>query len=263
MLDFENKVCIVTGSTSGIGFGIAEYLLNRGAEVYVSGRTPEHMEETKAALSKFGSKVHFELLDVCDRDKTEAYVREIGEKGRIDYLFANAGGGTVNRFDEITWQMWDEIFGANVFGVIAIIKGALPYMKKQNEGHIVITSSIAGYSVNPYQSHYVATKHAVYGMAQSLSYELARNNITVQAICPAFVRTNIFTRNGEPEEAIPPQCISVEQAVEEIFAGVESGEVTIKVCDEARTYYKALREDPEYCHQTMLWLAELYGQQLK
>ena len=159
--------------------------------------------------------------------------------------------------------MWDEIFGANVFGVIAVIKGALPYMKKQNEGHIVITSSIAGYSVNPYQSHYVATKHAVYGMAQSLSYELARNNITVQAICPAFVRTNIFTRNGEPEEAIPPQCISVEQAVEEIFAGVESGEVTIKVCDEARTYYKALREDPEYCHQTMLWLAELYGQQLK
>lgn len=77
------------------------------------------------------------------------------------------------------------------------------------------------------------------------------------------MRTNIFTRNGEPEEAIPPQCIFVEQAVEEIFAGVESGEVTINVCDEARTYYKALRENPEYCHQTMFWLTALYSHRLK
>lgn len=262
MLEFKNKVCIVTGSTSGIGFGIAEYLLKQGAEVYLSGRTPKHLEETKKKLSQYGDKAHFDLLDVGEREKMEAYVIEIGEKGRIDYLFANAGGGTVNRFEDITWEMWDDIFNSNVFGVVAAIKGAVPYMKKQGEGHILITASLAGYSVNPYQSAYVATKHAVYGMAQSLSYELEKDNISVQAICPGFVATRIFTRNGGSDEAIPPQCISIEQAVEEIIAGIESGEVTINVCDEARTYYKALREDPAYCDREMRGLAEFYSHQL-
>lgn len=263
MLNFENKICIVTGSTSGIGFGIAEYLLKRGAEVYVSGRTPAHMETTKEKLSCYGEKVHFNLFDLCDYRKAEEYVTAIGnEKGRIDYVFANAGGGTVNRIDEVTWEMWEDIIGSNLYGVIAIIKGAVPFMKKQMDGHIVITASLAGYSVNPYQAPYVATKHAVYGMAQSLNYELRDHNISVQAICPGFVRTAIFTRNGQPEEAIPPQCISIEQAMTEIFAGIESGEITINVCDEARGYYKALREDPAFCDREMLGLAEFYKLQL-
>lgn len=261
-MNFENKVCIVTGSTSGIGFGIAEYLLERGAEVYVSGRTPKHLEETKEKLSKHSDRVHFDLIDVCERKKVEKYIQDIGEKGRIDYLFANAGGGTVNRFEDISWEMWDSIFNSNVFGVIAAIKGVIPYMKKQGEGHILITASLAGYSVNPYQSAYVATKHAVYGMAQSLSYEFEKDNISVQAICPGFVATRIFTRNGGGDEAIPPQCISIEQAMQEIFDGIESGETTINVCDEARAYYKALREDPEYCDREMRGLAEFYSRQL-
>lgn len=263
MLNFENKICVVTGSTSGIGLGIAEYLLKHGAEVYVSGRTPAHMDNAKSQLSCYGNKVHFDLFDLCDYKKAEAYVKAIGEeKGRIDYMFANAGGGTVTRFEEITWEMWEDILGSNLLGCVAVIKGAVPFMKKQHDGHIVITSSVAGYSVNPYQAAYVATKHAVYGMAQSLRYELEADNIRVQAICPAFVHTPIFTRNGEPEEAIPPQCISVEQALEEIIAGMESGEVTIKVCEDARKYYQALREDPDYCDADMRRLAEFYRLQL-
>lgn len=262
MLELKNKVCIVTGATSGIGFGIAEYLLKHGAEVYITGRTPKHMEETKGKFAVYGDMAHYDLIDMSERNKVEAYVKEIGEKGKIDYLFANAGGGTVNRFDDITWDMWDDIFDINVFGVIAAIKGAVPFMKKQKEGHILITASLAGYSVNPYQSSYVASKHAVYGMAQSLNYEFADDNISVQAICPGFVATRIFTRNGGGDEAIPPQCISVEQAAEEIFAGVESGEITINVCDEARAYYKALREDPDFCDREMKGLAEFYSHQL-
>ena len=127
---------------------------------------------------------------------------------------------------------------------------------------LIHISSLAGYSVNPYQSSYVATKHAVYGMAQSLRYELEPDNISVQAICPGFVRTPIFTRNGEPEDAIPPQCISVEQAVDEIMAGIEAGDVTINVCNEAREYYKALRNNPEYCDAEMRNLAKFYSLQL-
>lgn len=261
-LNFNDKVCVVTGSSSGIGQGIAAYLLERGAEVYVSGRTPAHLEETKVMLAKYGDKVHFELIDLCHKEDAEAYVRNIGEKNGIDYLFANAGIGSVNRFEEITWDMWDDIFGSNVFGVIAAIKGAVPFMKKKGEGHIIITASLAGYSVNPYQSHYVATKHAVYGMAQSLNYEFAPDNISVQAVCPGFVATPIFTRDGAGPEAIPPQCISVEKAVEEIFEGVESGVVTINVCDESRAYYQALRTNPEFCDKEMKNLAMFYSQQL-
>jgi short-subunit dehydrogenase len=221
------------------------------------------MDNVKKQLASYGDNAHYELIDLCDYRKAEAYVKAIGdEKGRIDYVFANAGGGTVNRIDEITWEMWEDVIGSNLYGTIAAVKGAVPFMKKQHEGHIVITASLAGYSVNPYQAPYVATKHAVYGMAQSLNYELRADNIFVQAVCPGFVRTPIFTRNGEPEEAIPPQCIPVEQAVDEIFAGIEKGDVTINVCDEARAYYKALRDDPEYCDSEMRNLAEFYSHQL-
>lgn len=262
-MDFKGKVCIVTGSTSGIGLALAQYLLENGAKVYVSGRTPEHMDNARAQLEWYGDRVSFELIDLCNYKKAEEYAREISlANGGVDYLFANAGGGTVTRFENITWDMWEDIFGSNVFGAIAVIKGVLPMMKQRKSGHILITASLAGYSVNPYQASYVATKHAVYGMAQSLSYELEPDNISVQAICPGFVRTPIFTRNGEPEEAIPPQCITVEQAVDEIMAGIKSGDVTINVCDEAREYYKALRDNPEYCNVEMHNLAKFYSMQL-
>lgn len=262
-MEFKDKVCVVTGSTSGIGFALAKYLLEHGAKVYVSGRTPEHMENAKAAFAQYGDKVSFELIDFCSYRRAEEYFSGIAEEnGGVDYLFANAGGGTVNRFEDITWDMWEDVFGSNVFGAIAAIKGILPSMKRRKAGHILITASLAGYSVNPYQASYVATKHAVYGLAQSLSYELEDDNISVQAICPGFVRTPIFTRNGEPEEAIPPQCIPVEQAVEEIMAGIEAGSVTINVCNEARAYYEALRKDPDYCDSELRNLAKFYSMQL-
>jgi short-subunit dehydrogenase len=263
MLELQNKICVVTGSSSGIGFGIAEHLLKNGAEVYLSGRTPKHLDEAKEKLAAYGDKAHFDLLEMTDYRNVEAYMKRIGEeKGRIDYAFANAGGGTVTRFEEITWEMWEDIVGSNLYGAVAVLKGAVPFMKKQHEGHLLITASLAGYSVNPYQSSYVATKHAVYGLAQSLSYELRADGISVQAICPGFVRTPIFTRNGSSDEAIPPQSITVEQAIDEIFAGIESGEVTINVCDEARAYYKALRDDPAYCDNEMRNLADFYSHQL-
>jgi len=263
MLNLENKICIVTGSTSGIGLGIAEYLLEHGAVVFVSGRTLAHMDNARAKLAKYGDRAHYELVDLCNYKRAEAYVKRVGdENGHIDYVFANAGGGTVTRFEEITWEMWEDIIGSNFLGAVAAFKAAVPFMKSQNEGHLVVTSSLAGYSVNPYQASYVATKHAVYGMIQSLHYELEKYNITCQAICPGFVRTPIFTRNGEPEEAIPPQCISVEEAVEEIFAGIENGDITIKVCKESRAYYDAIRNNPEFCDLEMRNLAAFYELQL-
>ena len=259
MLNFDNKICIVTGSTSGIGLGIAEYLLERGAVVYVSGRTLAHMDNAREKLAKYGDRARYEMIDLCDCKRAEAYVKRIGnENGRIDYVFANAGGGTITRFEEITWEMWEDIIGSNFLGAVAAFKGAIPFMKRQNDGHLIVTSSLAGYSVNPYQASYVATKHAVYGMIQSLHYELEPYHISCQAICPGFVRTPIFTRDGEPEEAIPPQCISIEEAVDEIFAGVENGDVTIKVCKESRAYYDAIRTNPAFCDSEMRNLAAFY-----
>lgn len=263
-MNFENKICVVTGSTSGIGLGIAEYLLERGAVVYVSGRTAAHMDNAKAKLARFGSRAHYELFDLCESQKAEDYVKAIGNtEGRIDYVFANAGGGTVTPFEQITWEMWSDIIGSNLTGVAAILKGAVPFMKEQRDGHIIITASIAAFSANPYQVSYVATKHAAYGIAEALHYELEEYNIQVKCICPAFVRTPIFTRNGEPEVAIPPQCISIDQALEEIFAGLDEEGVPILVCDEARDFYTNLRTNPSFCDNEMRNLAKFYSLQLQ
>lgn len=253
-VDFKDKVCIVTGSTSGIGLGEAEELLKRGAEVYVSGRKTYHMKEARELLAPYGDRAHFEYIDLEDRNEVEKYITRIGEVRGIDYVFPNAGYGTLNAFEDISWNMWDKIININFIHVIACIRAALPFMFEKGEGHFVITSSMAAYCYNPYQPHYVATKHAVYGLTQSLHYQYADDNITFQAVCPGYVDTRIFSCDDEPSN---PVSIPVFEAIADIFAGIESGEVTINVGEQARNYYRNLTVAPEKCDAAMKNVAKM------
>ena len=242
---FGGKVAIITGASTGIGLGLSRKLLERGAEVYMSSRTPAHIAEAAESLRRYGDKVHAQVLDVREEKAVADYMDYVAARGRIDYLFCNAGVGFGQPYCDVTKREdWNTLFDVNVFGVVNCVHSLLPYLVKQGSGHIIITASIAGLSPLPYQTVYVASKHAVYGFARCLKYELEEKNIKVSVICPGAVATNIFYRSLDYslhfEMPQPETAISIDQAGEEILEGIRNGQEVIPVNEDARSLYKAI-----------------------
>lgn len=254
---FSRKVAVVTGASTGIGFGLSKKLLESGAEVFMSSRTPAHIAEAAEALRPFRERVHTQVLDVRDEKAVADYMEYVGERGWVDYLFCNAGvgfGGT--RVQNTKREDWNTIFDVNVFGVVNCVHHMLPYLVKQGRGHVVIVSSIAGFSYLPYQTLYVASKHAVYGFARCLKYELADKNVKVSVVCPGAVKTNIFYRALDYslhfDLPVPPNAISIDQAGAEILEGIRDDKEVIPVNDDARGLWGAIQSgDSDYVERVM------------
>jgi NADP-dependent 3-hydroxy acid dehydrogenase YdfG len=248
---FGGKVAVVTGASTGIGLGLSRKLLESGAEVYMSSRTPAHIAEAAESLRRYGDKVHAQVLDVRDEKAVAEYMDYVAARGRVDYLFCNAGVGFGQPYEVTKREDWNTIFDVNVFGLVNCVHSMLPHLMRQGSGHIVIVSSVAGISPLPYQTVYVASKHAVYGFARCLRYELEDKNIKVSVICPGAVATNIFYRSLDYslhfELPQPPNAISIDQAGEEILEGIRNGQEVIPLNEDARGLYKAIREgDSEF-----------------
>ena len=169
---FAGKRCFITGASSGIGFGLAQRLLERGAEVWISSRNEGRIRAAFEKLSSFGP-VHFAALDVCDGDAIERYLNEMAASGPIDYVFANAGVSTAHAFEKTTRQAFDRIMEPNFYGVFYTDQAAIPHLLRQGHGYILNVSSMEGYFANGYHSAYIASKFAVFGLTESLRYEYA------------------------------------------------------------------------------------------
>jgi NADP-dependent 3-hydroxy acid dehydrogenase YdfG len=250
------QVAVVTGASTGIGLGLSRKLLESGAEVYMSSRTPAHIARAAESLGHYRESVHAQVLDVREEKAVAQYMDYVAERGRVDYLFCNAGVGFGLPLEVTTRQDWNTIFDVNVFGVVNCIHHMLPHFVKQASGHIVIVSSVAGITPLPYQTIYVASKHAVYGFARSLRYELEDKNIKVSVVCPGAVATNIFYRALDYslhfELPLPPNAIGIDQAGAEILEGIRNGQGVIPLNEDARALYRAIRAgDYDYVESVM------------
>lgn len=253
---FGGKVAVVTGASTGIGLGLSTKLLESGAEVYMSSRTPAHIAKAAQSLGHYRERVHTQVLDVREEKPVAEYMKYVAERGRVDYLFCNAGVGFGGPYEATTRQDWNTIFDVNVFGVVNCVSHMLPHLLKQGGGHIVITSSVAGITPLPYETLYVASKHAVYGFARSLRYELEGKNIKVSVVCPGAVATNIFYRALDYslhfDLPVPPNTIGIDQAGAEILEGIRNGEGVIPLNEDARGLYRAIRTgDYNYVESVM------------
>jgi len=218
---FEDKVVIVTGGTSGIGFGLCEELLKRGSVVHVIGSRQSSVEKAQETLGKY-PKVRFAAVDVRDNAAVEKMVSDcVARDGRLDYLFNNAGISQNYPYELVTPELWKDMVDINLWGVVFGINAALNVMRRQGSGHIINTSSVAALLFSPFQPVYVATKCAVAGLSNSLRYEYEPRNIFFTVVYPGNVATPIFKGN------IPPDSISVEDAVKAILDGVEKKELSI------------------------------------
>jgi NAD(P)-dependent dehydrogenase (short-subunit alcohol dehydrogenase family) len=237
---YTDKICVVTGANSGIGYALSEELLNRGATVYVAGRNPEKVAKAAEQLAAHGERVRTVVVDVTKQEQVQAAIQgTAAEAGRLDMLFNNAGiGGTVP-YEQVTLEDWKAIIDTNVWSVIYGVHTAVPIMLKQGSGHIVNTSSIAGILPPPFQALYCLTKYGVTGLTEALRYEFAEKGLHFSTICPANIATPIFQRreDGTVDERmpIPDDAYPVDKAASYILDRVAECQGIIVVPEQPNT----------------------------
>jgi 3-hydroxybutyrate dehydrogenase len=194
----RNKVAVVTGGTRGIGLSIAKGMLAEGAQVVLVSRSLVKGDEALTALGA-GGNATFVAGDVMRRADVEAALDGAVERyGRLDVLVNNAGGcDQFSPVAEMTDEAWQRALDWNLTSVFWATRHALRYMIPRGQGRIINISSIEGKHGKPGVSAYAAAKHAVHGFTKSVAREVGTLGITVNAICPGLVLTDLITEQGE------------------------------------------------------------------
>jgi len=189
----RNKVVIVTGASSGIGYATALELSKAGAKVAAGARRVEKLETLKNEVQKYGGEIIVKKLDVTKKEDCDSFINLVTKKwNRIDILINNAGIMPLSFFKNLKISEWEQMIDVNLKGVLYCTAAVIPFMITKKSGHIVNISSVAGRIVFPAGSVYCATKHAVTAFSEGLRQELSqRYNIKVTCIEPGVVSTEL------------------------------------------------------------------------
>ena len=194
MQKLNGKIALVTGASSGIGAATALALAEQGAVVAIAARRRQRLDDLAARIRDNGGEALAIETDITDEAQATAMVRRVLEShGRLDLLFNVAGVGVAAPFQNTTTREYREMVDLNILGLLYTINAALPSMKRQGSGHIVIVSSGTGRYIHP-SVVYSGTKHAASAIAESLRREIGKDGIRVTVIEPGAVRTE-FTAN--------------------------------------------------------------------
>jgi len=189
--DLKGRVAWVTGGGSGIGQALAVAIARRGADVALSGRRVDKLEETAAKVRAEGVRALVLPLDVTDEGESARAVQAIvSELGRLDIAVANAGYGASGRFMALTADIWRKQLDVNVIGVVNTAKAAIPELEK-TQGRLALVSSVMGMLAMAAQGPYVASKFAVRGIGLVLAQELHGTGVSCTTIYPGFVESEI------------------------------------------------------------------------
>lgn len=202
-----DKVALVTGSSSGIGFETAVLLARSGFHTYASMRNLEKSKNIIQIASAENLPLQVVQLDVNDDVSVKDAIRNIDtEKGRIDVLVNNAGYGLFGALEDLSIEEIKSQFETNFFGVVQVTQQILPTMRKQKNGGVIVNvSSVGGRIGLPAVSAYNSTKFALEGLSESISYELESFGIRVVIIEPGVIRTNIMNSSVLAKKALDPE----------------------------------------------------------
>lgn len=238
---YRGKGCVVTGAASGIGFALAEALLQAGAIVWLTDRDAQALTDAMDQLGAHAGRVYSRTVDVTNQEQVQQIIQDAAtHHGRLDFLFNNAGIGGTAPIEVIKLEHWRRIIDINLWGVIYGVDAALPIMRQQGSGHIVNTASIAGLLPAPFQALYCATKYAVIGLSESLRFELGDRGIHFSVICPGNVATPIFGSAKPPEDAI-----SAAEAARITLEGVAQKQGIIALPEKYRQMWRQYWSSPE------------------
>jgi 3-hydroxybutyrate dehydrogenase len=215
----QKRVAFITGSTSGIGLGIAKSLAKSGCNIAINGfGTVDEIEKICSTIAKeFNVKVIFVSADVTDYLSLEkAFQKTSQEIGAIDILVNNAGIQHVSGVAEFPLEKWKQIIDTNLNGVFYGIRAVLPSMLKKNYGRIINIASVHGIVASANKAAYVAAKHGVIGLTKVTALENATHNITCNAICPGWVLTPLVQKQIDAK--ILDNKLSMEVATAELLS---------------------------------------------
>jgi NADP-dependent 3-hydroxy acid dehydrogenase YdfG len=226
----KDKVAIITGASSGIGYATALALSKAGAKVAIGARRVDRLEELAKKISADGGEVFYQKLDVTQRSECENFAKAVLEKwGSIDILVNNAGLMPLSLFKSLKVDEWDRMIDVNIKGVLYCTGSVILHMKEKKSGHIVNLSSVAGRTVFPTGTVYCATKHAITAFSEGLRQEFsARSNIRVTSIEPGVVATELTdtitdeSLQGFIENAKKMETLQAKDIANAILYAVES-----------------------------------------
>jgi len=209
MAELTGRIALVTGGGRGIGRAVALSLASAGADVAVTARSAKELDETAAAIRALGRRAEAIVCDVAERTQVDAMVARVKTAlGDPLILVNNAGIAASAKLTDTTDEMWDRMLRVNASGAFYCTRAVLPLMLAAKWGRIVNMASVAGRAGAPYIAAYTASKHALLGLTRAVAAEVASRGITVNAVCPGYVDTemtdasaaNIVKRTGRTEE---------------------------------------------------------------
>ncbi len=212
------KSAIVTGSTSGIGLGIAQAFAGAGMNVMLNGfGDAAEIEKTRAGLEKtFGVKVAYSAADMTKPDDIAAMVADAGKAlGKVDVLVNNAGIQHVEAIETFPIAKWDAIIAINLSSAFHAMRAVVPEMKARKWGRIINVASAHALVASPFKSAYVAAKHGVLGLTKTVALETAEHGITVNAICPGYVLTPLVQK--QIPETAKARNLTEEQVIRDVL----------------------------------------------
>jgi NAD(P)-dependent dehydrogenase (short-subunit alcohol dehydrogenase family) len=192
------KIALVTGGSSGIGLATAKRFVSEGAHVYITGRRQAELDAAATELGDDGTAIRSDVADLADLDRLFDSIQQ--QKGRVDVLFANAGGGGLLPLGQITEEHFDRTFNTNVRGLLFTVQKALPLMPSGSS--IILNASTASIKGTPAFSVYSATKAAVRSFARNWTLDLKERNIRVNAVSPGVVPTPGYNLMGVTKEEV-------------------------------------------------------------
>ena len=214
----KGKSAVVTGSTSGIGLGIATVLASKGANLVINGfGEAAAIESTRAELeAKYGVKVVYSGADISKPDEVKAMIDLcVSTFGSVDILVNNAGIQFTESVEDFPLERWNAIIAINLSGVFFGAQAALPHMKAKGFGRIINIGSVHGLIGSTHKVAYVAAKHGVVGMSKVIALETAGTGVTCNTICPGWVHTPLVQKQIEAIAA--DEGISIEAASEKLL----------------------------------------------
>jgi 3-hydroxybutyrate dehydrogenase len=240
----NGKTALVTGSTSGIGLGIARALAAQGANIVFNGfGDAQQIEQLHTGVAKeFGVQTAYHNADMSKPAEIEAMIRFAEEKfGGVDVLVNNAGIQYVSNVEDFPVERWDAIIAINLSSTFHTTRCALPGMKKKNWGRIINIASVHGLVGSAGKSAYVAAKHGVVGLTKVTALENAHSGITCNAICPGWVLTPLVqkqvddraAREGSSVEQAKKALLSEKQPSGEFVTPEELGALAVFFCSPA------------------------------
>ena len=215
-----DKVALVTGSSSGIGFETSLALARNGYHTFATMRNLGKDEKIKQIIEKEDLSIEILELDVDSEESVNQAIKTVSEKkGRIDVLVNNAGYGMWGTVEDVSIDEFKEQFETNFFSIIRLIQKVAPIMRKQNSGNIVNISSVAGRIGFPVSPAYISSKFALEGLSESLRFELMPFGINVIIIEPGVIKTNFFDSMKMSEKS--QQDSTYKEITDKVISGVK------------------------------------------